>query len=183
MCIRDRYNAFVGACVGALRRARISTLRFNFSTPDGAGDDMDELLEANVAELSAAVHTLAAAQPHAPLVLLGYSWGALVALAAARRETTRSAAARVSALALIAPPINMVPAALQPARGDFARYPMLLLAGEDDEYCSTERLAQIAGDAACTLVPLAGVGHFLQGAAAERAAQHAVEWVRALDMR
>ena len=77
----------------------------------------------------------------------------------------------------------MVPAALHPGRGDFARYPMLLAAGERDDYCSVQRLRQIAGDSASTLVAFAGVDHFLHGPAAEHAAQAAVDWVTALDVR
>ena len=70
-----------------------------------------------------------------PMVLIGYSWGAVVGLAAVREEPPS-----VQAVGLIAPPINRVPAPMVPSRGDFARWPVLLAAGDEDEYseCSFE---------------------------------------------
>ena len=183
----DMYNAFVGATVQALRHAGISTLRFNFSAADGNADDMHALLQTNCEELEAALHVLSSAAPRAAIVLLGYSWGAVVSLATARRDASRPEMSRVSGLALFAPPISMVPATLHPGRGDFARWPMLLAAGDADEYCALPRLRTLAGDSATTLVTLRGAGHFLHGAVAQQAAMQAVEWVSALaspmDMR
>ena len=86
----DMYNPFVGACVTAMRHSGISTLRFNFSTPDGAGDDVEELLSANTNELLAALTMFANAAPQAGIVLVGYSWGAVVALSAARKDAVTS---------------------------------------------------------------------------------------------
>ena len=179
------YNPFVGACVTAMRHSGISTLRFNFSTPDGAGDDVEELLSANTNELLAALTMFANAAPQAGIVLVGYSWGAVVALSAARKDAVTSQSdgrsPRVAGLALIAPPISVVPPGMHPGRGDFARWPMLLCAGDDDEYCEESKLRAIAGGSATSLVVMNGVSHFLHGGVADKAALHAVEWVNGLD--
>ena len=178
----DMYNAFVGQCVNALRHAGVSTLRFNFSTPDGNGDDMDDLLSANVDELTAALHVFSNAAPEAAMVLIGYSWGAVVALATARKDAARGSGARVAAVSLFAPPIDMVPPSLHPGRGDFARWPMLLCAGDQDEYCAASKLRALAESTATTLVVMPGVDHFLNGGHAEAAAVHALEWIKKLEL-
>ena len=87
---------------------------------------------------------------------------------------------QVRALALIAPPINFVDAPLRPSRGDFSRWPVLLVAGDSDEYCSATHLSEIAGENAATVVCMPGVAHFLQGETAQLAAAHAAEWVGTL---
>ena len=179
----DMYNAFVGQCVQSLRHAGISTLRFNFSAPDGSGEEMDDLLAANIDELSAALHVFSNAAPDAAIVLIGYSWGAVVALAAARKAASQPDRGCVAAVALFAPPIDMIPPSLHPGRGDFARWPILLAAGDADEYCSAAKLRALAGDSPATLVLMADVDHFLHGGHAEQAAAHAVEWLGRLELQ
>ena len=171
-------NPFVTEAVRMFQAAGISTLRFNFSNGrDGIGDDTDALISANQLELSSAVAMLKLRAPDAAVILVGYSYGALVSLAAARKDPTS-----IQALALIAPPIEYVSEGLGPSRRDFALWPMLMAAGDADEYCSTARLRTTAGDSASTIVILKSIGHFLQGASAELAARHAVEWVEALQV-
>ena len=81
----DKYNAFVGEAVRACRFAGVSTLRFNFSCPGEYCEDMEGLLATNVTELSAAISMFSHAAPQSAIVLVGYSWGSLVSLAAARK--------------------------------------------------------------------------------------------------
>ena len=173
----DMYNAFVSHAVQNFRMAGISTLRFNFSSPDGVGDDAEELLRQNTLELESALHTLSVRAPDAVPFVVGYSWGAIVALSAARKDP-----ASVRAIALISPPISIdtMSDALKPGRRDFAQWPMLLLSGDSDEYCAERKLRTTAGDSACTVVIMKGVGHFLQGGHADAAARHAVQWAQGL---
>lgn len=208
----DMHNALIAQAVRLLRAQGITSLRFNMSVPDAfyhSSEDPMVLLDHNVAELHAAVqlltaHTASRAARHAapksashaaghaalhtsddgpisdgvPIVLCGYSWGALVALASARRSP-----ASVRAIALIAPPIDVVPPPMHPSRGDFARWPVLLAVGDTDEYCSVAKLQEIARGQATTLVTMPATGHFLQGASAETAALHMAEWIATLDLQ
>ena len=175
----DMHSPFVVQCVQLCRRHGISTLRFDFSVPDGwhLREATDELLHANSRELASAIAMLRLRAPAAHVILAGYSWGALVGLAVARQEPSS-----VQALALIAPPIDFVPEALGPSRRDFALWPMLLACGETDEYCSAERLKSVASTNASTTVIFKGVGHFLQGESAATAASYTINWVSALHL-
>ena len=132
----DMHSPFVVQCVQLCRRHGISTLRFDFSVPDGwhLREATDELLHANSRELASAIAMLRLRAPAAQVILAGYSWGALVGLAVARQEPSS-----VQALALIAPPIDFVPEALGPSRRDFALWPMLLACGETDESTAAPR--------------------------------------------
>ena len=86
----------------------------------------------------------------------------------------------VQALALVSPPIDEVPPPMVPSRGDFARWPVILAAGEEDEYCSASQLRAIAGGSATTLVVLEGVSHFLHGDTAQQMGSHIAEWIGSL---
>lgn len=171
----DMYNPFVVQTVKLAKRSSITTLRFNFSTPEGMGDDTEALLSANCRELEAAIAMVRMRAPDVSLALIGYSWGALVGLAAARKEPTH-----VQALALVAPPFDVVPESLGLGRRDFTHWPVLLVFGDKDEYCSTTAVTKVTGDSACTTVLLKGVGHFLQGETAVLASRHAVDWLAQL---
>jgi alpha/beta superfamily hydrolase len=172
----DMYNPFVVQAVQLAKLSGISTLRFNFSRLEGMGDDETEaMLSANCDELMAAMAMIRLRAPNVSLALIGYSYGALVGLAAARKDP-----ARVQALGLVAPPIDAVPEALGPGRRDFTQWPVLLVCGDKDEYCSAAALTAAVGDSACTTLLLPGVGHFLQGDTATAAARHAVDWLARL---
>ena len=174
----DMYNAFIASIFVALRDRGLATLRFNFSTghDDADPEDLDALLTANKAEAAAAVSYLREQlSADVPMLLVGFSWGAIVSLALARDEP-----AAIQALALVAPPIDVLPAAMHPSRGDFARWPVLLTAGDADEYCDVRRLREIAGAAATTCLVLDGVTHFLHGETARAAAQQVDAWVGSL---
>ena len=115
----------------------------------------------------------------ASLLLVGYSWGAIISSLA-----LRGAGAPPDALALVFPPLGPVPPELQPQPTELAplRERLLPLGGSDDEYCPVEALARLATTTqaaarGCKWVVLDGVGHFLQGASADRAAQEVVSWL------
>jgi alpha/beta superfamily hydrolase len=180
------FNPIVLAATRIFRSQGLTTLRFDFSVPErvGRGDeagteDLHELLEHNTLELLEAVSALRKhAGEGASIVFAGYSWGALVCLDAARKAPH---AAR--ALALIAPPLDHMPRTLHPGRGDFARWPMLFVAGDVDEHCSAEQLQRAVGGSATTVVSMPNIGHFLEGPTAEKAARHVASWVAALQLQ
>lgn len=93
-----------------------------------------------------------------PTLLFGWSFGASVALREALEDL------RVSALALFGLPLrpndlNLPPL---PEASELTRLdrPMLLLAGEHDEYCPADELRAYGGGVA-EVVILEGVGHYL----------------------
>ena len=116
-----------------------------------------------------------AARP-ARRLLIGYSYGAYVNLCVARAGA-RGGAPSVHALALVAPPLAMVSTARHPGRGDFARWPTLLISGDSDDICPVGMLRDCAGDFATELVLLERTGHFLHSRKADVAAKHVVEWI------
>lgn len=83
-------------------------------------------------------------------------------------------------VALVSPPINEVPTSMQPGRGDFARWPVLLATGDEDEFCSVGRLREIAGAHATTLVVLPKVAHYLRGEEGQAMATQVAGWVTSL---
>ena len=174
----DMYNAFIASIFVLLRDRGVSTLRFNMSAgEDGADpDDLDALLHANKSEAAGAVALLHRKSPASvPVMLVGVSWGAVVSLAVARNDPPS-----IQALALVAPPIGVLPSSMHPGRGDFARWPILLTAGDADEYCDVQQLQAIAGGAATTCLVLDSATHFLHGDTARAAALQVDEWVSSL---
>jgi alpha/beta superfamily hydrolase len=88
-----RHDRVVAALYDALPAADIAALRFDFRSEfsNGVGERLDAL---------AAFEQLAAAAPKVPLALLGYSFGAWIALGIDD--------ARISALVAIAPPLAVM---------------------------------------------------------------------------
>ena len=137
------------ACVAR----NVATLRFNFrgvggSTgkhDDGHGEQED--VRAALAELR---HRLPAG---GAVALAGYSFGAAVAAAVA-------AGTPIAGLALIAPPVRIVPMAPPVVSG-----PFLIVVGSDDQYCSAAALEPIRAVApGVTLTVIDGTDHFFFGA-------------------
>jgi alpha/beta superfamily hydrolase len=125
----NRFNNVVAALFDALPAAGIAALRFDFRAPFSGGPG--ERLDA-----TAALDDIAAAAPDVPLVAVGYSFGALVALGIDDD--------RITALGLVAPPLAMAPEPRAP------RVPTLVLTPAHDQFsppAATEPV--IAGWPAC----------------------------------
>jgi uncharacterized protein len=146
----DRHNIVVDALFRALPAAGIAALRFDFRA--GGGGEQDDVL--------AALDRLAAEVPGVPLWLVGYSFGADVALSV---DDPRGAG-----WVAVAPPLRFggPPA---PARGDSR--PALVLVPEHDAYSPPERArAATAAWPAATVEVVPMADHFLAGAAGKVAA-------------
>lgn len=109
----NRFNNVVTAVFDSLPGAGIVTLRFDFRAQfsGGPGERLDAI---------AAIDELAAAVPDVPIVALGYSFGAMVALGIDDD--------RVAALGLIAPPLAMTPDTAAPV------VPTLVLTPAHDQF-------------------------------------------------
>ena len=96
----NRFNNVVTALFDALPRAGVAALRFDFRSAfsGGAGERLDAL---------AALGVVATEVPGVPLIAVGYSFGALIALGLDDD--------RVAALVLVAPPLAMAPNIEAPA--------------------------------------------------------------------
>jgi len=109
----DRFNHVVTALFDALPAAGIAALRFDFRAEfsGGPGERLDAI---------AAIDDIGAAVPGVPIVALGYSFGALIAL-----ELDDD---RVGALGLVAPPLAMSPQTAAPT------VPALVLTPQHDQF-------------------------------------------------
>jgi alpha/beta superfamily hydrolase len=109
----DRFNNVVTALFDALPGAGIASLRFDFRAAfsGGPGERLDAI---------AAIDELAGAVPDVPIVALGYSFGAMIALGLDDD--------RVTALGLVAPPLAMTPDATAPT------VPTLVLTPAHDQF-------------------------------------------------
>jgi hypothetical protein len=119
----NRFNNVVTAVFDALASRGVAALRFDFRSEfsEGVGERLDAL---------AALDLIGAEVPDVPLVAVGYSFGALVALGLDD--------ARVSALVLIAPPLAMTPDVPAPT------VPTLLLTPAHDQFSPPSASAPIA---------------------------------------
>jgi alpha/beta superfamily hydrolase len=109
----DRFNNVVTALFAALPPEDIAALRFDFRDEfsGGTGERLDAI---------AAIDDVAAAVPGVPIVALGYSFGAMIALGLDDE--------RVTALGLVAPPLAMVPDVAAPT------VPTLVLVPAHDQF-------------------------------------------------
>jgi len=137
----NRFNNVVEALFSALPAAGFVTLRFDFRT--GGGDGVTERLD-----VVAAMDALAA-RTDAAVGLVGYSFGASVAL--------NTQDDRVAAIVAIAPPLSMMPA---PAPS----VPTLVLTPQHDQFCPPD-VARAIVDAwdGCDFQPIESADHFLMG--------------------
>jgi hypothetical protein len=140
----DMENAVVVAVARHLVRAGIAALRFDFGPFSGGGEEVNDArraLEALAADLPAG----------APLALVGYSFGAWVALGAARQL---DAVARVVA---VGPPL----AYLDWTFLDALEQPVTFIVGERDQFCGRARLASVPERIGLRMLP--GADHVLVG--------------------
>jgi alpha/beta superfamily hydrolase len=151
----DMDNPVVVRAVEVGQGLALVTLRFNFRGVGGSSGTHGEGT-AEEGDVRAALDHVAHAIPtSAPVLLVGYSFGARVAARVA-------ATAPVAGVALIAPPLAAstdpgpltVPAAV----------PLLVVAGDRDEYCPRAVLADVATALShATVRVIEGANHFFFG--------------------
>jgi alpha/beta superfamily hydrolase len=150
------YNNVVDAVIEALHVRGFATLRFNFR---GVGQSDGEFGNGHgeADDAAAAIRFLTGQSGVRPdsAIMAGYSFGAMVAVRAARSQP------EVSSIIAVALPIGMV----EPAVLDSIRKPIVLLAGYRDAYCPEKPLTALA-ERLGTLAQLkiiGGTDHFFGG--------------------
>ena len=134
----------------ALEQAGVASLRFNWRGVGGsAGASSGEAADADV-DFAAALAFLRETV-HGPLLAAGYSFGAATALRASGTDP------RPRRLVLVAPPPRMLdPSFLEAFEG-----PVLMVAGDADEYVEIDVLGEWAAECdGVRLEVLAGADHF-----------------------
>ena len=150
-------NSIVKTLAETLFAAGISTLRFNFrgvgkssgSFDDGRGEQDDVLAAISFMEEQGIIEILPA----------GYSFGAWVNAGILGRRNLLPAL-------FVSPPINLFDFDFQTLRGKVG----LVVCGDQDQYCSVERIKSVAAELACRLEIIPGTDHFFQSREAELAA-------------
>ncbi len=150
----NRFNHVVGALFDALPASGIATLRFDFRREHGEGI-------AEVQDARAAVDTLVAEVPGVPVVVTGYSFGAVVALALAHEQTVGKV--------LVAPPLA--------GGGRPPGVPTLVLTPAGDQFCPPD-VAQrvVAGWPDSEFEVIETADHFLNARTAEMSIR-ATAWI------
>jgi uncharacterized protein len=171
----DRYNHVVDRIFHTLADAGVATARFDFRLGGGAPGtgpteqaDVVAALDL-VADIVGPAGTAGTAGPGVPLWLVGYSFGADIALSVGDE--------RVAGWAAVAPPLRFG-APARPAEGDDR--PVLVIAAEHDQFNPPDRLREATAawpNATVTVAPTAD--HFLAGAAAT-VADAVLAWMRPL---
>jgi alpha/beta superfamily hydrolase len=140
-----------------LRRRGFLVLTFNFRGVMGSAGEYGGG-QAEILDAQAAIDRVQD-EDEGPLFLCGWSFGASVALRTALDDE------RVQALALVGFPLGETSVRLPPVpetkRLEAYRRPVLLVAGDGDEFCPVPKLTTLAGhfpDATVEIVP--GAGHF-----------------------
>jgi uncharacterized protein len=147
-------NAVVVTAAGALVARGFATLRFNFGGVGRSGGSFSggpaEVDDARAA-LGALAETL---RPDDSLVLLGYSFGAWVALRAAAGTSLRHVVA-------IGPPLDFLDWSFLGA----VSAPITFVVGERDQFCAAAPLARVLAAQAgrIDLRRIAGADHFFVG--------------------
>jgi uncharacterized protein len=161
----DRHNVVVDALFRALPAAGVAVLRFDFRPPGHRTATGEGVAER--ADVVAALHRLATeVEPTVPLFLVGYSFGADVALSVGDE--------RHAGWATVAPPFRFS-GDPRPGLGD--PRPVLVVAPEHDQFAPpswVRRTTRTWPDVTVESVPMAD--HFLSGATA-RVAQTLTSWV------
>jgi uncharacterized protein len=151
----DRHNAVVDRIFRTLAAAGMTVLRFDFRPGGDGGGQAGQAGQGEQIDVVAGIDRVVAhLGPERPLWLVGYSFGADIALSVGDE--------RVAGWVAVAPPLRFG-GQPRPAGGD--ERPVLVLAAEHDQFSPPERLREVAAawpDATVTVVP--GADHFLAGA-------------------
>ena len=154
----DRHNVVVDRIFHTLAEAGVTVLRFDFR--DSGADEQRDVVAA-VVELARHL------EPGRPLWLVGYSFGADIALSVGDH--------RVAGWVAVAPPLRFG-APPCPAEGD--PRPVLVVAARHDQFTSPEDLHDATATwAAVTVTVVEGADHFLAGATG-RVADAVLAWLR-----
>jgi alpha/beta superfamily hydrolase len=149
----NRFNPVVDAVFTTADRAGLAAIRFDFRGDHGGG-------ATETCDVVAALDELAR-HTSGPLTVVGYSFGAVVAIATPDD--------RVAALVAIAPPLAMMPAATPLA-------PTLVLAPRHDQFTDVETVLEAVDDwPDATVEVIESADHFLAGhtsVVADRAIAH-----------
>jgi len=130
----------------------ITTFRFNFRGV-GRSRGAQAGLEGGIEDVARAVDFLASDKSVGKIIVVGYSYGAAVGLAAGMGDD------RVSALIGIAPPTAMDPCAFIPE----IKKPLLIVCGSQDEFCDPDLLKGYLKDGGGKFEIIPGADHFFIG--------------------
>jgi alpha/beta superfamily hydrolase len=165
----EMHNNVVQALVDELSQRGLSTLRFNFRGTGGSGGTHGGGRPEEV-DVRSAVSFLVKEAGVSRIAVAGYSFGAHVGLRAGMQDD------RVEVLACVALPIAM----MDPTYVEECTKPLVLVAGDRDEFCPLTRLRElyetIPGPK--ELHVLEGVDHFYIGRDSD-AARLVGEWIEA----
>jgi len=151
----NRFNHVVEAVFSRLPAAGFAALRFDFRRDHGDG-------EAEVLDVVAALDELAAEAPGSPLAVVGYSFGAAVAL--------HTDDQRITACVAVAPPLAMMPVPPPKRR-------TLVLTPRHDQFSDPDATTPIvAGWTHTTFEVVESADHFL-AAHAGQAAERSIAWL------
>jgi uncharacterized protein len=164
----DMHNNVVDALYRALPAAGIAALRFNFRGVGGSQGEHDGG-DAERLDLAAAIELAAQFTGDGPLVAVGYSFGANVAL--------QVVDPRLSGWCVVAPPIAMAPS---PPIASSDHRPKRLLCAEHDQYTNAAAATELVRDWASTsVVTIPQADHFLRVGTAF-VAEQCIEFIRSL---
>ncbi|MEO1056553.1 MAG: hypothetical protein AAFY28_06500 [Actinomycetota bacterium] len=156
----DRFNTVVDAFFTALPERQVRTLRFDFRDAlRQPSDDLTAGLDAAAADVAAALAALRADRSPKPLLLIGYSYGALASLDA----VASGAVTPPDALVLIAPPLTVRPIELTTA------VPTLIAVPQHDQFCDPDAAARAVASwpediqSGVELVTIPMTDHFMAG--------------------
>jgi alpha/beta superfamily hydrolase len=144
----------ISALFEALPEHNIACLRFNFRGVENSQGEYDEG-RSEAQDVVAAIDTAAATYPGLPLTLVGWSFGADMALTVPDERTR--------AWIAIAPPLRFRPATDYDIVGADARPKLLLLAEHDEFRAPAEIEAEVAAWQETRVEVIAGASHFFVG--------------------
>lgn len=148
----DRFNPIVDTLFKMLPAAGVSTIRFDFRGVNESGGSHDEG-DSERLDVVAAIDMLDFVDADAPVWLVGYSFGALVAL--------NVVDPRVAGWVAIAPPLAAFPGRVL---ADTDHRPKLLLVPQHDQYTPPEAVAPIIESWQATeMRTVESCDHFLVG--------------------
>ena len=164
----DRHSPVVAALYGALGLAGVAVVRFDFRSVGESEGTYDEGRGERL-DIAAAIELIAGLELPGPLLLAGYSFGAMVAA-----QVTDP---RLSAWLLVAPPFGRL--AGEPLAGADHRRKHVLLA-EHDQFCAPAvAKTTIDGWTNTTTATVPMADHFFAGAL-DRIANDAVAFVESV---